>query len=421
MYKEIKKPKVEETPKLTKKQKRTMVKRLSILVLVLILLVVAVIFGVNTYSKYEAEQNKITMQLNGQEEIKLEYGKEYNDEGATAIYKETDISYAIEVANNIDINKIGQYEVKYSVKVGKWTNEIKRKIIVEDKKIPFLELKGSKDMFVKLGTEYKEPGYTAEDEYDGDLTSNVEVEGTVDTNKKGEYTIVYTVRDSSQNTSSETRTVRVAEDDSTITAGSDVVINRVEQTYEVDPNKIVYVGDSTTLHLGYHAIVAYGQVWNKPSVDPNTINLWSINIGQNDSGLTVRQLAEKYKPKKMVVTLGSNGASWMKEDYLVGRYTEFIKSIKETSPETVVAVQSIFPVTADYDSQNKGLNNENIDKMNNAIKDMCKELGIKYIDTNSKLKGSDGKLKVEYSNGDGVHLNATGCQIVVNTVTSHLG
>ena len=43
------------------------------------------------------------------------------------------------------------------------------------------------------------PTYTAIDEYDGDLTSNVKVDSNLDLKKEGTYEIKYSVKDSSDN------------------------------------------------------------------------------------------------------------------------------------------------------------------------------------------------------------------------------
>lgn len=54
-------------------------------------------------------------------------------------------------------------------------------------------------------------GVTATDDRDGDLTSSIEVEGTVDAETLGEYQLVYTVSDAAGNEASATRKVTVVE------------------------------------------------------------------------------------------------------------------------------------------------------------------------------------------------------------------
>lgn len=74
---------------------------------------------------------------------------------------------------------------------------------------PTITLTGGATMTLDLGATYAEPGFTANDDKDGDLTSQVTVSGTVNTNEVGIYEVVYTVSDEAGNSTSETRTVTV--------------------------------------------------------------------------------------------------------------------------------------------------------------------------------------------------------------------
>lgn len=66
-------------------------------------------------------------------------------------------------------------------------------------------------MTVEAGSEFSDPGYTATDNYDGDLTDKVSVTGAVDTSKPGDYEIKYSVADSSKNEIEVKRTVHVTD------------------------------------------------------------------------------------------------------------------------------------------------------------------------------------------------------------------
>lgn len=88
-------------------------------------------------------------------------------------------------------------------------SSVVRMLIINDPIAPVLELKGSNYVTVGIGSSYTEPGYTATDNCDGDLTPAVQVSGHVDLYKAGVYTLTYTVTDSFQNTSVMTREVCV--------------------------------------------------------------------------------------------------------------------------------------------------------------------------------------------------------------------
>ena len=74
---------------------------------------------------------------------------------------------------------------------------------------PVVTLTGDSAMDWELGKSFVEPGYTATDDVDGDLSSKVEVTGTVDVQTTGSYTLTYTVTDAAGNTGTVQRVVTV--------------------------------------------------------------------------------------------------------------------------------------------------------------------------------------------------------------------
>ena len=74
---------------------------------------------------------------------------------------------------------------------------VKRSVPGFDPRPPVITLEGEEDYRLRVGTVYEEPGYSASDNLDGDLTEFVCVEGQVDWLTPGVYPITYTVSDSS--------------------------------------------------------------------------------------------------------------------------------------------------------------------------------------------------------------------------------
>ena len=75
---------------------------------------------------------------------------------------------------------------------------------------PVITLRGGETVELTEGDTYEEPGYTASDDRDGDMTHLVTVSGTVSTAYAGEYTLTYTVMDQAGNTGTAVRRVVVA-------------------------------------------------------------------------------------------------------------------------------------------------------------------------------------------------------------------
>ena len=78
-----------------------------------------------------------------------------------------------------------------------------------DKTPPVITLNGSSTMSITLGDPFSDPGATASDNVDGNITSQIVTTGSVNRNQAGTYTITYTVSDQAGNTTSRSRTVTV--------------------------------------------------------------------------------------------------------------------------------------------------------------------------------------------------------------------
>lgn len=81
----------------------------------------------------------------------------------------------------------------------------------DDLSSPVINLDGDNPLTVVLGGTYTEPGFTATDNEDGDVTANVTTdESDVNTDMIGKYEVSYSVSDKAGNTGTEIRDVYVA-------------------------------------------------------------------------------------------------------------------------------------------------------------------------------------------------------------------
>lgn len=86
---------------------------------------------------------------------------------------------------------------------------VSRKIKYDDPVPPELTLNGESAVTITAGSEYTEPGWTAIDNLDGDITNQVQVEGSVNKYSAGTYTLTYSVSDTYGNIATVERTVTV--------------------------------------------------------------------------------------------------------------------------------------------------------------------------------------------------------------------
>ncbi len=168
--------------------------------------------------EYQKEHSKdyVTFKLNGEKEINVVYGENFNDDYVTAKINNKDVK-DISMESNLNKNKIGKYIVSYTLSVSRnYKERLYRVVNVYDKEAPFITLKGDKELMIDYGSIYSEPGFTVTDNYDGDITNKIKIKNTINTKKPGVYKITYSVKDSSGNESKEERIITVKENDKTV-------------------------------------------------------------------------------------------------------------------------------------------------------------------------------------------------------------
>ena len=172
-----------------------------VLLLVLILaLAYVLLFHVNRFT--------LEIRLSGEKENFIALGDEFSDPGADAYLKgnlffrqgfpvDTDLT----VDNRVDSSVPGTCYISYRAQWYDLSAIESRQITVEDRTPPEITLLSEPGAYTILGEEYVEEGYTARDNYDGDLTAYVT------RIQEGEL-VVYTVTDSSGNRTSVSRKIR---------------------------------------------------------------------------------------------------------------------------------------------------------------------------------------------------------------------
>ena len=127
------------------------------------------------------------------------FGSVYTDLGAAAAdYEEGDLTYLIITTSTVNTSRAGIYAVKYNVSDsrGLAATTVSRKVTVKANKKPVITRNGSSRVTVLLGTPYIDSGATAADAEEGDLSGQMIITSTVNTDIPGTYKITYSVKDS---------------------------------------------------------------------------------------------------------------------------------------------------------------------------------------------------------------------------------
>jgi hypothetical protein len=145
--------------------------------------------------------------LVGDNPVTIELGATYTDQGATA----TDLSGDITVTTSgtVDTSIVGSYTVTYTAtdSSGNSATAVTRTVNVVDTTAPVIILNGDNPMNIEVGGIFTDPGASATDNYDTEIS--VSVTGTVDNTTVGAYNLTYTATDSSDNTTTVIRIVNI--------------------------------------------------------------------------------------------------------------------------------------------------------------------------------------------------------------------
>lgn len=171
--------------------------------MVLVILVTALLFllVINEFA--------VEIRMNGDPAVTLEFGESYGDPGATAVLRgsmvlKDGLELDVRSEGSVPAMVLGRHTITYTASCGLWSGTAARSITVVDTQPPVITLFTNTAVFIRPGQPYREEGYLAVDNYDGDITDAVEV-------TEGEGVVTYTVTDSSGNTVSVIRQIRYAD------------------------------------------------------------------------------------------------------------------------------------------------------------------------------------------------------------------
>nr|WP_241214468.1 immunoglobulin-like domain-containing protein [Vibrio alfacsensis] len=242
--------------------------------------------------------------FSGLNDVRVRHGNAFDPyAGVKASDKEDgDVTSSIVVDGSVDTNTIGKYILVYSVKDSD-NNETKQSRNVEVYSLA-PEFEGVMDVTIKLGSAFDPmTGVKAIDAEDGDLTSQVRVDGRVDVNAVGQYTLTYQVTDSANQTSTKVRKVTVSDGSSCANAWD---------------KGTVYNGGDQVSHQG----ATWRAEWWTRGEEPGTTGEWGVWRKVNDEGcgtpspdfdFSVSGINNEYtlnnSSVELVVTLTSSDAS----------------------------------------------------------------------------------------------------------------
>lgn len=238
----------------------------------------------NVAKKFADPNHNFAPTISELKERKVQVGTTFDPlKGVTASDREDgDLTSKIKVSGNLNTNVVGTYTLEYSVTDSKGaTTKATRTIIVTNETVvnslPVISGNEDKDLVIGLSFDVLS-GVTATDAEDGDLTSKIKVEGTVDSNKLGSYLIFYSVTDSDGGTTKVPMVVNV--------------INQEDYVEQFDYYK-EYTGGEIVWYNGDKYKCLYWTTYE----NPDTSYAWEKLPGEEITLETLSTVASKYKSK----------------------------------------------------------------------------------------------------------------------------
>lgn len=199
-----------------------------------------------------------------------------------------------------------------------------------------------------------------------------------------------------------------------------------DQCETISTNNVIFLGDSNTAHLAYYGLVPRDRIWTGKeeylSLAPDTYRRYIVADGQE---MTAADAAARFKPAYILITLGTDGAAALDQAGFRLSFNSLIDSIRAASPDSVIAVQAIFPIrnaTVAPVFLNVETVNEKFRTANRWLREIAYERNVLFIDSTAVLCDGRGELRAEYNSDhlDGYHLNRAGLAAMLDNVISAL-
>ncbi len=187
--------------------------------------------------------------------------------------------------------------------------------------------------------------------------------------------------------------------------------------YEMDKSQnIVFLGDSM---IDWYPIDDFFE--DIPTVNSGHAGDKTVNILDN-----MKERVYIYNPTKVFIQIGTNDLKNdnVNNDDIAENIRKIVQGIKNNRTQALIYVISIYPINS---SDNEKINKENvlprtneeIEKINKQIKEVCEDENVTYIDIYHKLISDDGDLKLKYT-VDGLHLNEMGYYKVTKSLLPYV-
>ena len=162
----------------------------------------------------------------------------------------------------------------------------------------------------------------------------------------------------------------------------------------IPENAMIWIGDSIVEQAWWESLIKEKDLVNRGIGGDNTYGM-----------LHRLPLYLESSPRKIFIFAGINdiSANYPVDD-IFANFVAMVKMIQEKAPECEIFIQS--PITPNNDVlayayiKNK---QDKVQELNTRLEQMCKDMGVTWVDIRPVLHNEKGEIKEEYTK-DGIHL-----------------
>lgn len=201
----------------------------------------------------------------------------------------------------------------------------------------------------------------------------------------------------------------------------DTVLAKTDDAGKSYINETIFVGDSNTERYHRYGLLSLDQVLGVEGLTIEQLTTdQSIYFKNDTNAYTIPQAIAMMKPRRIVVMMGTNNANeGNSASSFAESYASALKAITEAYPYCDVIVAAVPPIPEDH-SNYPNISQETINDFNQALAQMCKDEGYKFLDiTETLLDASTGYGKAQYYQAGDIHLKKDALTSIMDYARTH--
>ncbi len=193
-----------------------------------------------------------------------------------------------------------------------------------------------------------------------------------------------------------------------------------EQPVPVDDSYFddaVFIGDSRMEGFRNASGITSGTFFTSVGMSLSSMAGDAI-ISDGSSNITVAAALSGGYYRKIYIMCGANDLGEYDWDNFRENLISVTARFRELQPDAIMYLCSCIYVEEDKVTTGYYVNNENVDKLNSILLEVCEEEGYYYLDLNEALSNGYGSL-IEGASADGIHLNESYCKMMLDYLKTH--